>query len=47
VHVLLARHVRLFAADRNVRSHRYFRILNEIPTVLMIIIVIMVIIKPF
>ena len=47
VHLMLAQHVRLFAADRNARSHRYFRILNEIPTVLMIVIVIMVIIKPF
>ena len=47
VHMMLARHVRLFAADRNLRSDRYFRLLNEIPTILMIIIVIMVIIKPF
>lgn len=36
-----------FAADRNRHSERFYRIANEIPTVLMIIIVIMVIVKPF
>jgi len=46
VHGLLARHVRLFAEDRNIRSHRYFRIVNEIPTVLMIFAVGLVIFKP-
>ena len=46
VHGLLARHVRLFAEDRNNRSHRYFRIVNEIPTVLMIFAVGLVIFKP-
>ena len=47
VHVLLARTVRIFASDGNMRSARYFRILNEVPTVLMIGIVILVIVKPF
>ena len=46
VHGLLARHVRLFAEDRNIRTHRYFRIVNEIPTVLMIFAVGLVIFKP-
>ena len=36
-----------FAADSNARSGRYFRILNEVPTVLMLIIVFMVVVKPF
>jgi putative membrane protein len=36
-----------FAADRNTHSQRFFRIINEIPTLLMIGIVIMVIVKPF
>jgi putative membrane protein len=36
-----------FAADKNTRPQRYFRILNELPTVLMIGIVIFVIAKPF
>jgi len=39
--------VREFAEDRNVRSQRFYRIINEIPTVLMIGIVILVIVKPF
>jgi putative membrane protein len=47
VHVMLARHARAFAAGRNVRSERYFRLLNEVPTVAMIVIVIMVVVKPF
>lgn len=47
VHGMLAKRVRLFAADQNTKSGRYFRILNEVPTVLMIGIVILVIVKPF
>ncbi len=47
VHGMLVRHVKAFAADRNTRPARYFRILNEVPTVLMIGIVILVIVKPF
>lgn len=38
---------RAFMMDRNTKSQRYFRILNEVPTVLLIIIVIMVIVQPF
>ena len=47
IHGILVKHVRNFAADRNVKSPRYFRILNEIPAVLMVGIVILVIVKPF
>ncbi|PPD46533.1 MAG: TIGR00701 family protein [Methylocystis sp.] len=39
--------MRRFAADANPHSSRYFRVINEIPTLLMIGIVIMVIVKPF
>lgn len=39
--------VKTFAKDENTRSARYYRILNEVPTVLMIGIVIFVIVKPF
>ncbi len=46
-HVVLARHARAFEAGRNARPERYFRLINEVPTVLMIIIVIMVIVRPF
>ncbi|PSC04794.1 protoporphyrinogen oxidase HemJ [Alsobacter soli] len=47
VHGMLARYVKDFAADRNQRSAKYYRVINEIPTVLMIGIVILVIVKPF
>ena len=38
---------RAFAEDRNTRSARHWRIMNEVPTVLMIAIVVLVIVKPF
>lgn len=38
---------RAFEADNNSRSGRFFRIVNEIPTVLMIVIVVMVVMRPF
>ena len=47
MHFGFARDVKNFASDQNIRSQRYFRIVNEVPAVLMIIIVIMVITKPF
>lgn len=46
-HGYLSKAVRLFAEDRNEKPSRHWRLVNEIPTVLMIIIVIMVIVKPF
>lgn len=36
-----------FSRDRNRHSERFYRMANEIPTVLMMVIVIMVIVKPF
>jgi putative membrane protein len=36
-----------FARDRNARPARYYRILNEVPTLLMIGIVVLVVLKPF
>lgn len=47
VHGMLARHRRLFANDQNRRSTLYFRVLNEVPTVLLIGIIILVIVRPF
>jgi putative membrane protein len=47
LHGFLAARTRDFAEDRNTRSARFYRILNEGPTVLMIGIVILVIVKPF
>ncbi|MFK4824669.1 protoporphyrinogen oxidase HemJ [Paenochrobactrum sp. BZR 588] len=46
-HGVLSKSMRRFAADENTKSAKYWRIFNEIPTVLMILIVIMVIVKPF
>lgn len=47
VHVRFSRAVRQFAADGPRRTARYWRAMNELPTVLMIAIVIFVIVKPF
>jgi protoporphyrinogen IX oxidase len=47
VHGLFARWVKAFGADSNRHSQRFYRIINEIPTVLMIAIVILVVLKPF
>ena len=46
-HVVLARWRGAFAADRNRHPTRLFRIVNELPTVALIAIVILVVIKPF
>ena len=46
VHGLNAKWVKDFAADRNSRSPLFYRIVNEAPTLLMIGIVILVVIKP-
>ncbi len=47
MHGMMARWVKDFAADRNVRTHKFYRVMNEIPTALMVAIVIFVIVKPF
>src|SRR5436305_2111339 len=47
MHGFLARTVKDFAADRNLRPPIFYRIINEIPTVLMVGIVILVVVKPF
>jgi putative membrane protein len=46
-HQDLARARQEFAADRRPRTERGWRIMNEVPTLLMIVIVLMVIAKPF
>jgi len=47
VHGLLARWMKDFAHDRNRHSQKFYRIINEVPTVLMILIVLLVVLKPF
>jgi putative membrane protein len=46
-HLFLIRCKNEFAADQNKRPEKFFRVLNEVPTLLMIFIVILVIVKPF
>jgi len=46
-HGYLSASVRRFSADANRKTARHWRIVNEVPTVLMILIVILVIVKPF
>ena len=46
-HFWLAGQVKIFAADKNVRPAKIFRIVNEVPTVLMIGIICVVVVKPF
>jgi putative membrane protein len=47
IHGFFSRCVRDFAADRDTRSRRFYRIINEVPTALMIATVILVVVKPF
>jgi putative membrane protein len=47
VHGFFVRCVRDFANDRNTRPQRFYRVINEVPTLLMILIVILVVVKPF
>lgn len=46
-HMHLAKARREFAEEKRLRNQRYWRIMNEVPTLLMVVIVIMVIVKPF
>lgn len=46
-HGLLEVHAARFRDDRELKPGRYFRIINEVPTILLVGIVILVIIKPF
>jgi putative membrane protein len=47
IHGMLVRWTRDFAADRNQHTQRFYRIINEIPALLMVGIVILVVVKPF
>ena len=47
IHHLYARWRKIFAADKNARPARYYRWWNEVPTLLMIGIVFVVVLKPF
>ncbi len=47
VHGFFAARVRDFADDKNARSQKFYRVINEVPTILRSAIVILVIVKPF
>jgi protoporphyrinogen IX oxidase len=47
LHGFFARWVKDFAADRNQRTQKFYRIINEIPAVLIVAIVLLVVLKPF
>jgi protoporphyrinogen IX oxidase len=47
LHGYMAATVRRFAGDVNTRNSRFYRVLNEIPTMIMVGIVILVVVKPF
>ena len=46
-HGALEAYLGRFARDERVRDARFFRILNEVPTLLLVIIVVFIVIKPF
>lgn len=46
-HGFMAKWRKDFAADRNARPARFYRVANEVPTVLMIAIVVLAVVRPF
>ena len=47
LHGMFSRYVKDFAADKNRKSQKFYRIINEVVTALMIAIVILAVVKPF
>ena len=47
VHHLLAKYRKDFFLNKNIHSKKFYKILNEIPTVLLILIILLVYLKPF
>ena len=45
-HFLLGKYLSEFAVDGNTKTSKYFRIINEIPTILLIIVIFVVVFKP-
>jgi len=46
IHGMLSRWRRFFERDANNLSARFYRVVNEVPTVLLIAIVLLVVLKP-
>lgn len=47
LHMVAARWRRAFAADANRHSERFFRVMNEVPALLMVVVVVMAVVRPF
>ena len=47
VHHMYIKYLKAFAEDENQKSHKFFRILNEVPTLIMVVIVILAVVEPF
>lgn len=47
VHHMMQKWMRTFAADDNARTGRFYRIMNEVPTLMFVGVVILVIVRPF
>lgn len=45
-HFLLGKYLEEFAIDNNTKPSKYFRIINEVPTIILIVVVFLVIFKP-
>lgn len=46
-HLACGHYLRLFAQDKNLKSGRFFRVFNEVPTLFLLVIVLLVVLKPF
>jgi putative membrane protein len=46
-HGIFGRMLKQFAADNNQRSHKFYRLFNELPVLLLIAVIILAVVKPF
>ena len=46
-HIICGRMVRQFAAGKNIRSHKFYRVFNELPVLILFAVVILVEVRPF
>jgi len=45
-HFLLGKYLNDFAVNTNAKSSKFFRIMNEVPTIILIVVVFVVVFKP-
>lgn len=46
-HIYCGHLVKVFAADQNTRSHKFYRVFNELPVLVLMAVTILVVVKPF